>query len=736
MRAYGFLLLAVFAQTSWALDVSAWSDKTLCRVAKDQPKNEDFKSAIDARGLSCIVAVSKAKSQGVIDGLCKAPYKSAPSLDLDYNADFSLKRYFTNGDSFQLNEYRYTGFGTDPEGHLDGGGIAPEIKVVADLNNDGRDDLWLDYYESEVPSLILYGTADGGFIEEKNMHGNVSRRHIRNGEVADFNNDGWLDLVGFTTGDPSAQFVSQGYNLKGRNIPRGQKDILLINLKGKGFAAKDIPEVRKNDWNHGGSAGDINGDGWVEILPLSEGDREHTVPLVNHEGVKHTLNKYAYSSEISRHSTSDLDAGDLNGDGIDDMVFNMLDLQKGGATNRALKRLGSVRVIYGDSDMNFKDNRQLRFGESWVSDEKFSELKKNYSHETPMAMRANMEINTIVGPTNIEIIEINGDDRPDILQGFFIAGTGLWQTSGFKAYINMGDCFADGTDYHFPAQQTNRALHRDMDYHTSYTHNFRAGDVNNDGLNDIVLQVDGTSYWQRSGETRFPYLFINNGSNIYLPPTIAAMTGIIERHDDMVPGDFNGDGLTDLVSIEREDVNMGTSKVRLHLQKANPEHPSEVVYSPSDFLSISSGSKKRIAKLMANTMKVEVSLEDFLNNVTNLDEKTSKSELYGSYRLDWFIINIGPSGGYNKGATDYVTISEDGMVFDKVDRLKFPTPDLRKKLEFTMSGDGSFTLKGPLGLFDLVGRSAPTTIFGNIHQKVGLGIWEEGDPILVRLTKD
>ena len=730
MRAYGFLLLAVFAQTSWALDVSAWSDKTLCRVANDQPKNEDFKSAIDARGLSCIVAVSKAKSQGVIDGLCKAPYKSAPSIDLDYNAEFSLNRYFTNGDSFQLNEYRYTGFGTDPIGHLKGGGIGAEVKVVADLNNDGRDDLWLDYYESEVPSLILYGTADGGFIEEKNMQGNVSRRHIRNGDVADFNNDGWLDLVGFTTGDPGVRMEAQGYDLGGRFIPRGQKDILLMNMEGKGFAAMNIPEVRKNDWNHGGSAGDINGDGWVEILPLSEGEKEHTVPLVNHSGIKHTLNQYPYSTEISRYLTSDMDAGDLDGDGIDDMVFNMMPILS--ASNSALNKLGSVRVIYGDSDMNFKDNRQLKFGESWVTDSDMAELSENYTHEESQIK--GWVFKTELGPSNIEIIDINADNRPDILQGIWIAGTGLQQTSGFKAYINMGDCFADGTAYHFPAQQTNRALHRDMDYHTNYIQNFRAGDVNNDGLNDIVLQIDGTSYWQRSGETRFPYLFINNGNNIYLPPTIAAMTGIIERHDDMVPGDFNGDGLTDLVSIEREDGHRGTSKVRLHLQKANPDS-STAVYTPSDFLNISGGSKKRIAKLMVNTMKMEVSLEDFLNNVTNFDEKTSKSELYGSYRLDWFIINIGPSGGYDKGATDYVTINGDGMIFYKVDRAKFPTPDLRKKLEFTMSGDGNFTLKGPLGLFYLEGRSFPTTIFGNIHQKLGLGIWQEGDPILVRLTK-
>jgi len=733
MRVYGLLLLAVSAQPIWALDTGNWSDKTLCRVAKDQPENQVFNDAIAARNLTCVVATKKTKRQGVSDGLCKAPYKPALALEQDYNTDFSLNRYFTSGDVFQLKEYRFAGFGTDPKNHQTGGTIAPEIKVVADLNNDGRDDLWIDYYESDVPSLILYGTATGGFTEETNMQGNVSRRHVRNGEVADFNNDGWLDLVGFTTGDPGNRIAAEGYSLGGRNIPRGQQDILLMNLQGKGFAAVDIPEVRRNDWNHGGSAGDINGDGWVEILPLSEGEKHHTVPLVNHQGVEHTLNRHAYSSEISRYLTSDLDAGDLNGDGIDDMVFNMMPIQK--QTNRELKRLGSVRVIYGDSDMDFSDNRQLKFGESWVSDAQFAELTENYSHETPMKMPAGFELHTVVGPTNIEIIDINGDDRPDILQGFFIAGTGLWQTSGFKAYINMGDCFADGTDYHFPAQQTNRALHSEMDDQTNYIHNFRAGDVNSDGFTDIVLQVEGTSYWPKSGALRFPYLFINNGNNIYLPPTIAAMSGIINRQDDMVPGDFNGDGLTDLVTVsgKHDDI----PKIRMHLQKANPD-PSDTLHPSQAFLNIAGSVKKRISELLSNTMKVNVPIKNILRSAANRavnGVKQPNHDAFGRYQLSWYIINTGPSGGYEIGATDYVTIDEDGMTFEQVAQWSPPTPNLRKKLKFTMSEAGDFTLKGQLGLFNLSGKSYDTTVFGNLQQQVGLAIWQEGDPILVRIIK-
>ena len=68
IRVVLILTVSLMATHALSQDLSGWSDKTVCRVAKEQPKNEDFKSAIDARGLSCIVTVSKAKSQGVIAG--------------------------------------------------------------------------------------------------------------------------------------------------------------------------------------------------------------------------------------------------------------------------------------------------------------------------------------------------------------------------------------------------------------------------------------------------------------------------------------------------------------------------------------------------------------------------------------------------------------------------------------------------------------------------------------------
>ena len=152
---------------------------------------------------------------------------------------------------------------------------------------------------------------------------------------------------------------------------------------------------------------------------------------------------------------------------------------------------------------------------------------------------------------------------------------------------------------------------------------------------------------------------------------------------------------------------------------------------------VDGATKKRIANLMAQVMNIDASLDDILaGNSSQLSTNVTpiETDLFGRYKLSWYIVNTGPSGGYEIGAADYVTIDEGGMTFDEVDQRTPPTPNLRKKLKFTLNGAGDFSLKGRLGI-NLNGMSFDTTIFGNLHQQVGLAIWEQGDPILVRIIK-
>ena len=96
---------------------------------------------------------------------------------------------------------------------------------------------------------------------------NAKRRVVRNGAVADFNNDGLLDFVGFTASQRGEEWEAQGHSTHGKKLIRGEKDLLLVNSL-DGFREIEIPEVRYSDWTHGGDVGDIDNDGLIEYITI------------------------------------------------------------------------------------------------------------------------------------------------------------------------------------------------------------------------------------------------------------------------------------------------------------------------------------------------------------------------------------------------------------------------------------------------------------------------------------
>lgn len=455
---------------------------------------------------------------------------------------------------FDLPDYAAFGFG-DLYKYTTDGWPSPEIKNVADFNGDGRDDLILDYFETLVPPIVLMSKVDGTF-ESAKVDPSAARRHIRNAEVADFNNDGLIDFAGFTTGEPPRLWEGQGHDTKERFTSEGEPDVLLIN-KGAEFINVLIPEQRKNDWNHGGSAGDIDNDGLVDILPLSEWRKLKKAPLKNQGGEVFVLSPIEYSHAVSNSLTSDMDTGDFNGDGFLDIAVA---ITSESYQSRKIINIPSIRIIYGDGDFDFSNNKEISAGKTWLTYDDIQEWKASAKRPVVGGKPAGIKGKFFSGAGNIESIDLNSDGMDDILVGHWLSTTGLWKTAGFKAYLSGGDCFVDATDQLFPNQKTNRIL--EEKYAVAYVQNFRFADINNDGLNDLVLQSDNVEdqWFRREAYAGHPYIFINQGS--YWLPVKGLDVKQWTNVDDIVPGDFNGDGLTDLAYIRRD---LHTPGVKLYV---------------------------------------------------------------------------------------------------------------------------------------------------------------------------
>ena len=481
-----------------------------------------------------------------VNGKCDSNIMSKVSSQLDYSNNFSLKNHMIV--ETKIPQYRSYSFAeTNPS---IGGEVSPEIIAVGDLNNDSIDDIVIDYYETSLPPVILLGSKNGKFIELKYNTKNASRRHIRNAELADLNNDGWLDFIGFTTGDPGKIWEKSGYKTFGKTIPRGQEDIVLLNKDGKNFYELIVPEVRKNDWNHGGTTADLNNDGWLDILPLSEGEKEFTAPLKNLKGNEFLLGEYEYSKEISYYLTSDIDAGDINNDGYQDFVVAITNTSP--RTPSDNNNIGTLRVVFGDGDFDFRNNIEYKLGTIWLTDQEGGNIVNQFNGQ--MKPGAGHDASKIItGNSNVELIDVDGDGYLDILEGQFHTVSGLWSGSGFKYYRFNGDCFEDATNIFFPNQFTNRNIKDN--YFTAFIKNFKMEDINNDGFKDLIIQNDSGSdqHWYKNPDNvGFPFIFINKNNKKFIPVKFKnKFFSPLMNLTNLVPGDFNGDGKTDLLGIVR-----------------------------------------------------------------------------------------------------------------------------------------------------------------------------------------
>ncbi len=371
--------------------------------------------------------------------------------------------------------------------------IAGEPTGVAagDLDADGASDLIVTFTNfTNGPMIAIFiSNGDGTFADPAIMNG-PSASSFTPLVLKDFNGDQKLDLL----------------------VPGAEAALFLGNGAG-GFGAP-------SNLNLGSSqavvAGDLNGDGILDLFSgatrLGNGDGTFRAPVFNSIPSGYNVGQIA----------------DVTGDGNADIVLTYGNL-----------RVGTLVVAPGNGDGTFGATVTM-----------------------PLANTTDLILADINGDTRLDAIATGGATGVTVFTGIaggfapgidyrapvdaFNAVLGDWNTDGKLdlAVTDLGDAVAlifgrgDGT---FAGTQTPREVQRN-------SNNAAVGDVNNDGIPDVVTADDSTFSFQGVKQTITLLLGSADGS---FSKAMAIDLG--SQADQVALGDLNGDGRLDVVASHAAD---------------------------------------------------------------------------------------------------------------------------------------------------------------------------------------
>jgi hypothetical protein len=413
-----------------------------------------------------------------------------------------------------------------------------QVLAVGDFNNDNCDDLVLSLVDSLHNPYILISQGDGTFKVSNIFTGDAARYFLRNGEVADLNKDGWMDFVGF-----------ESTHLMGI-----QKDLILLNNKGQGFTVSSGSNITTSG-HHGGSIGDINSDGLLDIFGIRDfgqvnyAGSDTRSPLIQQTDGSFLKSNISLPSIFENYAIGASKLEDLNGDGVDDIILCLTRMAKdqGGEslTYSLLNQTPLFAFAYGKKGTNLKDLDYQFVGRHWITQSIYDNFLKEFGPFTGGAG---------AGSNSIATLDINFDGLLDIVVGSYISEGFLQRTAGFQVFINYKNEFKDETAKYFPNQLENR------DFKNGLNFLYELQDFNADGNKDLLITTSNSFGWPANSKYgSYPSLFINSGTE-YLPAAADNMRVFFDNKvignyalPDAISGDFNGDGVPDLISIRPEN---------------------------------------------------------------------------------------------------------------------------------------------------------------------------------------
>jgi hypothetical protein len=392
------------------------------------------------------------------------------------------------------------------------------VSTAGDVNGDGYSDIVIgvryyhvaQYWEGAV--YVFYGGESGIQADYWKYESNQASTDLGAsvGAAGDVNGDGYADIL---AGAP---------NYDGGQTDEGAIYIWYGSSTGLGIThwRYESDQTSALFGSSVGTAGDVNGDGYSDILigaPNFDtaGYTDAGYVFVFH-GSAQGLSAVARDSLEGKQGNAQLGfsvggAGDVNGDGYGDVIIGIPYFDNGQASE------GRVHVYLGSPT-------GIVTGTVWIAESNL----------------ANAHFGSAVGSAG----DVNGDGYGDILVG--APGYANGQAEEGAAFVWYGSIYGLGSS----GDPTTAAWKAEGDQAQAYFGNAvaSAGDVNGDGYGDVIVGADGYDNGQ-SNEGR-AFVYHGSATGLSLSPAWTAesdQAGAAFGTSVGSAGDVTGDGYSDVI---------------------------------------------------------------------------------------------------------------------------------------------------------------------------------------------
>jgi len=308
-----------------------------------------------------------------------------------------------------------------------------------------------------------------------------------------------------------------------------------------------INGIDPGDWSAWGvsGAGDVNGDGLADVIvgaPAadpggSSGAGESYVVFGKADGTPVDLSDVAAGSggfvingidQNDQAGDSVSGAGDVNGDGLDDVIVGATTADPHGASGA-----GESYVVFGKADGT-------------------PVLLADVAAGSGGFVINGIDPGDWSGATTSGAGDVNGDGLADVIVGALRATPGTFEG---ESYVVFGK--ADGTPVHLAnvAAGSGGFIIRGNNYMDQANRVSGAGDVNGDGLADVIVGAPGGDYdpgesyvvFGKADGTPVHLAKVATGSGGFVINGIDPNDGAGAGEGPSGAGDVNGDGLADLI---------------------------------------------------------------------------------------------------------------------------------------------------------------------------------------------